>query len=319
MILLESTTVKSSFVCSPTRATLLLLLLLVVAKESGCNRLNASKTSGNTVFLNHDLSAGDLSQWTHRDFGLGTDAGSNTSGAGYLWYHSDVAGRRAVGMTVTPTAHASPASNSDSVFLWDRTQYWNYEPYEIWLRTSFMFPSATSITTTGATGEQPFQPTTGEWNWILVFHNDSNPLPKCEKEFGNISLAVKTDDYVQSGIVGKKNVRMALRIMGGKSCAPNVVWVDGPALQWDRWHEITLHIKWHHSNGTVEWYLDDLSKPYYSNLSIPTLYTRPYGYVSPSYTSLTLCSYRLHAPWNSTTYLGPLVVGSTKSSVLNAF
>ncbi len=317
MTLLKSTTVAWSLVCARTKPILLLLLLFSVATEIACNGPNASKTR-NIVFLNHDLSAGDLSQWTHRDFGLGTDAGSNTSGAGYLWYHSDVAGRRAVGMTVTPTAHASPASNSDSVFLWDRTQYWNYEPYEIWLRTSFMFPSAASITTTGATGEQPFQPTTGEWNWILVFHNDSNPLPKCEKEFGNISLAVKTDDYVQSGIVGKKNIRMALRIMGGKSCAPNVVWVDGPALQWDRWYEITLHIKWHHSKGNVEWYLD-LSKPYYSNLSIPTLYTRPYWYVSPSYTSLTLCSYRLHAPWNSTTYLGPLVVGSTKSSVLNAF
>src|SRR5882724_3094762 len=69
--------------CGRTRAALLLLLLFTLANSIACNLLNASKTSRNTVYLNRDLSTGDLSQWTHRDFGLGTDAGSNTSGAGY--------------------------------------------------------------------------------------------------------------------------------------------------------------------------------------------------------------------------------------------
>src|SRR5260370_40742932 len=124
MIRLNSTTVVWSLVCARTRPALLLLLLFTLANSIACNRLNASKPSGNTVFLNRDLSTRDLSQWTHRDFGLGTDAGSNTRGAGYLWYHSHDAGRRAVGMTVTPTSHASPASNSGSGVLWDRTQYW---------------------------------------------------------------------------------------------------------------------------------------------------------------------------------------------------
>ena len=297
---------------------LFLLLLFSAAKESGCDRLNASKT-GDTVFLNRDLSTGDLSQWTHRDFGLGTDAGSNTSEAGYLWYHSNVGGRRAAGMTVTPTAHASQAANSDSVFLWEPGQFWNHLPYEIWLRTSFMFPSATSIATAGATGEQAFQPTTGEWNWFLEFHNDSNPLPSCAKEFANISLDVKTDGPIVSGVAGTTNPRMALRIMGGNSCAPNIVWVDGPPLQWDHWYELLLHIKWDPNGGIVEWYLDNFSTPYYSNRKIPTLFSRPKGYVSPSYTTLTITSYRLHAPWNSTIYLGPLAVGSTNSAVLNAF
>jgi hypothetical protein len=292
--------------------------LFTLANSIACNRLNPSKT-GNIVFLNHDLSTGDLSQWTHRDFGLGTDAGSNSNGAGFLWYHPNVAGRRAAGLTVTPTAHASPALNSDSVYLWDRSQYWNYQPYDIWLRTSFLFPSGTTITTVGATGEQPFQPTTGEWNWILEFHNDSNPQPRCAQEFANVSLTVKTDDLVQSGVVGTRNVRLALRVMGGKDCAPNIVWVNGPPLQWDHWYEILLHVKWNSGNGAVEWYLENFSRPYYSNPKIPTLYTRPDGYVSPSYTSLTLPNYRLHAPWSSTIYLGPLAVGSTKSSVLKPF
>ena len=318
MIRLKPTTVVWSLVCARTRPALPLLLLFMLANSIACNRLNVSKASGDTVFLNRDLSNGDLTQWTHRDFGSGTDAGSNTSGAGYLWYHANVGGRRAASITVTPTAHASPAANSDSVYLWEPRQFWNHQPYEIWLRTSVLFPSATTISSSGLSGEAPFAPTTGEWNWFLEFHNDSSPLPSCAKEFANISLDVKTDGPVLDGVVGTKNPRMALRIMGGSDCSPSIVWVDGPPLQWDHWYEILLHIKWDPKRGIVEWYLDNLSSPYYSNLKIPTLFTRPKGYVSPSYTSLTVPNYRLHATWNSTIYLGPLAVGSTKNSVLNA-
>jgi hypothetical protein len=308
----------SLLACSRARASFLLLLLFSGASAIACGGLNALKAGG-TVFLNRDLSAGDLSQWTHRDFGLGIDVGSNTSGAGYLWFHANVMGRKAVGMTVTSTAHASPAANSDSVYLWDRSQYWNYQPYEFWLRTSVMFPSAATIQADGATGEAPFAPTTGEWNWFLEFHNDSSPLPPCAKEFANISLDVKTDDPPQNGVVGTKNPRLALRIMGGNDCTPEIVWVNGPPLRWDHWFEMLLHIKWDPKCGITEWYVDDYDVPYYSNRKIPTLFTRPKAYVSPSYTSLTVPNYRLHAPWSSTIYIGPLVVGSTKSSVLNAF
>lgn len=319
MIYLKSTTVVWSLVYTRAKPILLFLLLFSVATEIACNGLNASKTRGNSVFLNRDLSSGDLSQWTHQDYGLGTDVGGNTRGGGYLWYHPNVAGRRVAGMTVTPTAHASPAANSDSVFLWEPGQSWNYQPYQIWLRTSVMFPSAATISSSGLSGEAPFAPTTGEWNWFLVFHNDSNPTPGCAKEYGNISLDVKTDDPVASGVIGTNNARIALRIMGGDDCSPNIVWVNGPPLLWDHWYEMLLHIKWDPKHGIVEWYLDNFSAPYYSNLKIPTLFTRPKGYVSPSYTTLTLPNYRLHAPWNSTIYVGPLVVGSTRSSVLNGF
>lgn len=298
---------------------LIFLLLFCATKESGCDRLNASKTAASIVFLNRDLTSGDLSQWTHRDFGLGTDAGSNTSEAGYLWYHPNVGGRRAAGMTVTPKAHASQAANSDSVYLWDNTQDWNFQPHEIWLRTSVMFPSAATITSSGMTGEAPFAPTTGEWNWFLEFHNDSNPMPVCSKEYANIALDVKTDGPIASGDVGTNNVRLALRITGGNDCAPNIVWVDGPPLQWDHWYEMLLHLKWDPTAGIAEWYVDNFNSPYYSNRKIPTLFTRPKGFVSPSYTSLTVPNYRLHAPWNSTIYVGPLMVGSTKDAVLRAF
>ncbi len=301
--------------------TLLLLVSLAMANGTGCRKIAGADSSPAkpSIYLNHDLSTGNLSQWTHRDYGLGTDRGSNDSDAGYLWYHADVAGRRAAGLTATPTAQASPAADSDSVYLWDPTERWNYAPYEIWLRTSVMFPSAKTIAAVGAKGEQFFQPTTGEWNWFLEFHNDSNRVPGCAHERANISLDVKTEGPVLSGVVGKRNVRLAVRIMGGDDCNPNTVWVNGPRLMLDHWYDILLHVKWDPSNGIFEWYIDNNSKAYYSNLNIPTLYTRPPGYVSPSYTSLTATNYRLNAPWNSTIYLGPLVVGSTSNDVLSAF
>jgi len=304
------------------RHTVLLIASFTAANAIACRGVSGNsggQANTNTVYLNRDLSTRNLSQWTHLDYGLGSDKGSNNSVVGYLWYHSSVRGRNAVGMTATPTAHASPAGNSDSVYLWDPSHYWNYKPYEIWLRTSVMFPSAATISTVGAKGEQPFQPTTGDWNWFLEFHNDSSPLPSCAKEYANVAFDVKTDDRVQSGVVGTQNVRMAVRIMGGDDCAPNMVWVNGPPLVWDHWYEMLLRIKWDPRDGIFEWYLDNFNTPYYSNLRIPTLYTRPAGYVSPSYTSLTLTNYRWHAPWAATIYFGPLAVSSTPSSVRHAF
>jgi hypothetical protein len=68
----RSTTDKSSSVCTRMRLTLVLLLSFTVASVIACDGLKASKTSGNTIFLNRDLSTGDLSQWNHQGFGLGT-------------------------------------------------------------------------------------------------------------------------------------------------------------------------------------------------------------------------------------------------------
>src|SRR5205809_6746044 len=303
------------------KEVLLIVLSFSLANLTACGGSSgnvASHTVGDTLFLNHDLSSGNLLQWTHRDYGLGTDVGSNASGAGCLWYHLNVGGRRAAGMTATPTAHASPAAGSDSVYLWDPSQFWNHAPYEIWLRTSVMFPSAATIAMAGAMGEAPFQPTAGEWNWFLEFHNDGNPLPSCAREFAHVALDVTTDP-APAGTPGTQNVRMAVRIMGGNDCAPNIVWVNGPPLAWDQWYDILLHIKWDAQAGIFEWYLNNFDLPYYSNLRIPTLYVRPAGYASPSYTSLTAANYRWHATWKSTIYLGPLRVASSRGAVLNAF
>src|SRR5437899_10424943 len=96
---------------------LLLFALLIYAQTGG--------TAG-TIYGIANMSTNDLSQWPHLDYGLGTDLGSNYSGAGYLWYHANVAGRPAAGMTVTPTAHASLAANNDSVCLEPTAHCWHH-------------------------------------------------------------------------------------------------------------------------------------------------------------------------------------------------
>ena len=217
-------------------------------------------------------------------------------------------------MCSSDLAHASPASFSDSVYLWEPTEPWNYAPTEFWLRTSFLFPSASTIAAVGFQGEAAYQPTTGEFNWVLELHNDSNP--NAGPEYANLAWNVMTDYPVVNGAVGQ-NPFLRLRIMGGPDAAIQTVLVPGPKLALDHWYEFLAHVKLDPVNGIVEWFLDGATV--YSNLSIPTLYTRPAGFVSPSYTSLTLPNYRLHAPWNSTVYVGPLAVGPTQSSVANAF
>src|SRR5207302_383043 len=54
----------------------------------------APGTASGTIYDNRDMSTANLVQWINRDFGLGTNVGSNQSGAGYLTYHANVAGRR---------------------------------------------------------------------------------------------------------------------------------------------------------------------------------------------------------------------------------
>jgi hypothetical protein len=310
-----------------TAKAVLLFLTLTVANASGCGNITGanggSPPAGDTIYLNHDLSTGDLSQWTHRDFGFGTDTGSNDSGAGYLWYHANVAGLKAAGLTATPAAHASPAASSDSVYLWEPTAPWNYAPYEIWLRTSIMFPSAATISAAGAKGEQPFHPTTGSWNWFLELHNDSNPSPV--QENSPICFGILTDGPVSTRV--GRHPRIFCRLAGGSDSAIQTLYVyengvgalgaAGVPLQYDHWYPFLIHVKLSPTAGAFEWF--EGSKTIYSNLNIPTLYSRPAGYVSPSYTSLTVTNYRLHASWSSTIYFGPLVVGSTRQAVLSAF
>lgn len=169
-------------------------------------------------------------------------------------------------------------------------------------------------------------PTTGELNWFLELHNDSNP--NAGPEFANISFNVMTDYPVGSG--PGQHPRIQCRLMGGPDTAIQTLYITadgktsggnaslaGLPLLLDHWYDFLLHVKLDPVSGIFEWFLD--GNLVYSNLSVPTLYSRPAGYVSPSYTSLTVPNYRLHATWPSTIFLGPLCVAKSKADALAAF
>lgn len=289
------------------------MLVMVVAYLASLLFVRGSLSS--TLTLPY-LVRNTVSSWSHHDYGLGTDVGNNQSGAGHLYDHPSVLGRQAVGMTATSTAHASPAASSDSVYLWEPTQSWNYSGQEWWLKTSFLFPSSASVPSL-LPGEATYRPTEGTWNWFFELHNDSN-LNADSNERGNISCGLRTD-YTS----GASNPRLFCREMGGPDGNIQTVYVfengvgtltsSGVPLKFDTWYNWLFHVKLDPAHGTFQWYENGVL--IYSNTDIPTLYSRPRGYVSPSYTSLTLCHYRVHAAWPSTVMLGPTAVGPTSDSV----
>lgn len=258
------------------------------------------------LLLNRDLSTADLSQYTHRDYGLGTDVGGNASGAGRLIYHANVLGRRCVGLTATPTAAAGGIpSGSDGVYLWDPIQPWGQAGQEWWLRASFLFPSIANVTP--ALGEGPYAPTTGEWNWFLELHKDKTTGPS------EVTFDVLTDYPVT--VLPGLNPRLRMRLAYGIESGPSFVYKESPPLQLDHWYDFLLHERLHPLSGTLEWFLD--GQLMYSNLNVPTLFTHADGTVSQ--VSLTVANYRLHATWPSTILVGPLCIAKTKADALAAF
>jgi hypothetical protein len=275
----------------------------ITALEAAVAKLQPPAPPSLSLILNRDLSTGDLSQYTHRDWGLGgTDVGSNAGGGGLLNFHANVAGRRAAGLTVTPTANIG-VSGSDGVYLWDPIQPWGTQGNEWWLRTSFLFPSPASAAPL-LPGEAPFQATTGEWNWILELHTGINapgPSP--------ITFDVLTD-YPVTALPGN-NPRLRLRLATGTLSAPVFTYKEAPALIYDHWYEFLVHVKLDPVTGILEWFLD--GQQMYSNLNVQTFFAGDPG------VNLTVPNYRLHATWPSTFFIGPLCIAKTQADALAAF
>jgi hypothetical protein len=211
-------------------------------------------------------------------------------------------GKAAYELTVTPTAHASNAADSDSVYLWDSPKSYDGYPNPgaiTWYHLHFMFPS------------KAFIPTTGEWNMVAVHHNDSGYTKfSCSQELGNISFDVTTDYPVVNNMVGQ-NGHLKVRVMGGTTCAPQKTWYDLGPLQYDHWYDVLYQVKWDATtSGLFNLWVDGSQKSAYRG---PTLYTRPDG--STSYSFLDLTNYRLDANWNSTIYFGTTKIGPTQASV----
>src|SRR5437016_6218537 len=117
------------------------LLLAAVAVCAAALVPGASAQPGK-VYFNGDFETGNLGQWRHVDRGGGIDR----PGSGIVQVVANPAarGRYATELTVTPTAHASTAASSDSVYLWnDGGQPYLAAGGEVWEHLRVDFPAST--------------------------------------------------------------------------------------------------------------------------------------------------------------------------------
>lgn len=200
-------------------------------------------------------------------------------------------------LTVTPTS--GQGNGGDSVYLWNGVKpYAAQENLENWEHFRVMFP----IT--------DYKPTVGEWNWFVVFHNDSNYYKWIDAgvikgELSEVCFGINTFS-VPSG-------QLFLRILGGESkhqLAP--VMVAAGDLLYNHWYDFLLHFIWSDDSGAglVEWWLD--GKLVYSH-HVANLWRRPDG--TTDRLTLDFTNYRIHATWNSTIYFSKVKIGAQRPDV----
>jgi hypothetical protein len=168
---------------------------------------------------------------------------------------------------------------------------------DTWYRVRVWFPSA-------------YTPTTGDWNWIVAWHNDA-----VTSSYGAHSIAVGVySDYPQVYGAAGNNPRLVLRLAGGSSSSPTYQSIELPSnsLVRGHWYNLVFHFVWHtdSSIGRAEWWVDGTQVV---STHFPTLYTNPDG--RSSYNTCDLVNYHWVAPWTSEVDFDDVAIGPTRASV----
>jgi hypothetical protein len=214
----------------------------------------------------------------------------------------------AVALTTTGTS-AGPNAASQCTTTWVNEPYayagWSptdnapVQGQSTWYHVSMDLPS-------GA-----YAPTTGEWNWLVEWHNDPHTGASGAQPV-SIALGIYTDWPVVAGQVGA-NPQLVLRLAGGSSADPTYenVYLPGP-VQYDHWYSLTFHFVWSTdpAAGLAEWFVDGRQ---ITSQSFPTLFANPDG--TQSYNSFGVYNYHLSAPWTSTVEFDNVAIGPSQASV----
>ena len=158
-----------------------------------------------------------------------------------------------------------------------------------------------------------YQATTGQWNWLVEWHDDNTTMNACGSNAVSVALGVYTDYPVVSNAYGN-NPRLAFRLAGGSCSAMQQQSIELPSnsLQRGHWYDLRFHIIWSTSSttGLAEWWVDGVQ---YVSTHFPTLYTRPDG--TASWNSFGLYNYRLDANWPVTVQYDRVRIGTSQSAV----
>jgi hypothetical protein len=212
---------------------------------------------------------------------------------------------KALALVVTPSSYA-PVAGSEMTAVSVRSDIaragWGTEPStDTWYHVRARFPRGR------------YKPTPGEWNWLVVWHNDSrtSSFPHAN----SIAMGVFTDYKRTSQVVTPgRRPRLFLRLLGGDVTAPQsyTVKLRPNSLRYNHWYDILFHFVWSPDPkiGLAEWWVNGKQR---ANVAFPTLYTLPDG--SHSYNGFGLYNYRLHAPWTSEVNFDNVALGPNRASV----
>ena len=260
-----------------------------------------------------------LADWTHRDWGEGTDKGSNADGYGLLFDHDGtnaplVAGVKCMGLTCTSKSAAAGIPNgSNAVYLWDPIESFDYSPTDLWMRTGLFFPSAAS-SAFFAKGESAYTPTTGNWNHIFELHKQTVGSP-------NLSFLVMTNYPVDATKVGG-NPRFFMRVetpagvdtyvdILGNAYSGSGLGQQGTPIPFDTWIDLIIECKLDASNGKISYYVN--GQQVWTASGIATLEGVGQG------VNLTVANNRMAVNWSSTYFMRAFAEGPTLASVQAAF
>jgi len=158
-----------------------------------------------------------------------------------------------------------------------------------------------------------YQATTGQWNWLLEWHDDNTTMNACGSNAVSVAVGVYTDYPVVTNAYGN-NPRLALRLAGGSCSSPQQQSIELPSnsLQRGHWYDLRFHFVWSTSSttGLAEWWVDGVQ---YVSTHFPTLYTRPDG--TASWNSFGLYNYRMDANWTATVQYDRVRIGTSQSAV----
>jgi len=304
---------------SPRSQSWLLTAVIALLCGSGIYTLVLNGATANdniSYFVGAPDTTNDLTPWMHLQIGETVypvaEHPKGMTGIGSVLVVPDPLGiqGQVYKLSVTPAANFSAKSaKSDRVDLWNNnnTDYIGREGQETWEHVRLMFPH----------GNESYNPTSGDWNWLVEHHNDSNYKPFVNSgiltwEYPELVWGVNTKAKLPDGT---EVIKLFMRVWGGDDThpgKPTIIYQDSP-LAFNHWYDMLTHVVWSHDGqkGQVEWWLD--GKLLFSQHTA-TLWQRPDGTID--HVNFEFTNYRLHSDMNSTVYYSQVKLGPSRNSVL---
>jgi hypothetical protein len=146
-----------------------------------------------------------------------------------------------------------------------------------------------------------YVPTSGDWNWLVEWHND------------NLTSSYGAKSFALGLISDTSGAHLWLRPAGGSSTSPSYDSIIVPdQIQRNHWYDLTFHMIWHTSSsiGRYEFWIDGTP---IASIHFPTLFTNPDG--TSSYNTFDLQNYHSKATWTSEVDYDNVAIGPTRTSV----